>query len=201
VRSGAVPDGAVVIGCAALARELRAALDGLPVELVLLPAPLHNRPEQIPGAVDAALAAHAGDGRRAVVAYADCGTGGLLDPVVARHRAVRLPGAHCYEVVASPAVFAALSAAEPGTFYLTEFLARAFDALVVRGLGLDAHPELRDLYFAHYRRVVLLATEPSAELEALGRRAAERLGLAFAVEVVGDAPFRRALLPLLGVPA
>jgi len=189
----------LVVGCAALVRELRSALAELPVELVLLPAGLHNRPERIPAAVDEALEQHGAAGRRAVVAYADCGTGGRLDPVLERHGARRLAGAHCYEVIASPAVFAALAEEEPGTFYLTEFLARSFDALVVGGLGLDRHPELRDTYFAHYRRVVLVVPTATADLVDLGRRAAARLSLAFEVREVGDEPFRRALLPL--VPA
>lgn len=189
----------LVVGCAALVRELRSALDGLPVEVVLLPAALHNRPERIPAAVDETLTRH--PGRRAIVAYADCGTGGLLEPVLDRHDARRLAGSHCYEVIASPAVFAALAEEEPGTFYLTEFLARTFDALVVGGLGLDRHPELRDAYFAHYRRVVLVVPVATDELLGLGRHAADRLGLAFEVREVGDEPFRRALLPLVGVGA
>jgi hypothetical protein len=197
--SGLAPaERTLVVGCAALVRELRSALDGLPVDVVLLPAGLHNRPERIPAAVDEALVRHGVAGRRAVVAYADCGTGGQLEPVLERHGARRLAGAHCYEVIASPAVFAALAEEEPGTFYLTEFLARAFDALVVGGLGLDRHPELRDAYFAHYRRVVLVVPVATDDLVALGRRAAERLGLAFEVREVGDAPFRQALLPLVG---
>ena len=116
--------------------------------VVYLPANLHNRPVAIPEAVADAAAAVGPDVDRVFVAYADCGTGGLLDPVVDRLGATRLPGAHCYEFFAGAAVFAALAEAEPGTFYLTDFLARHFDALVVAGLGLDVHPELRDQYFA-----------------------------------------------------
>jgi hypothetical protein len=127
------------------------------------------------------------------VAYADCGTGGLLDPVVERLGATRLPGAHCYEVFAGAATFAALADAEPGTFYLTDYLARHFDALVVAGLGLDAHPELRDEYFGHYRRVVLLSQSDDEDVVARGRAAARALGLAFEHRPVGLVPFAHAV--------
>ena len=97
----------------------------------------------------------------------------------------RLPGAHCYEVFAGSEQFAALHDEEPGTFFLTDFLARHFDALVWQGLGLDRHPELRDMYFANYRRVVLLSQSDDEEVVAAGRRGAELLGLAFEHRHVG----------------
>src|SRR4029079_13041149 len=151
----------LVIACGALTRELRAVLAQIPgaegrCTVAYLPANLHNRPSEIPDAVAAAADLAGEDVDRIFVAYADCGTGGRLDPVVERLGATRLPGAHCYEVFAGAATFAGWSETQPGTFYLTDSLARHFDALVVAGLGLDAHPELRDTYFAHYRRLVLL---------------------------------------------
>ena len=144
----------LVIACGALTRELRTVLAQIPggtdrCTVTYLPANLHNRPDGIPGAVAAAAEASGTGFDRVLVAYADCGTGGLLDPVVERLGATRLPGAHCYEVFAGGPAFAAMAAAEPGTFYLTDYLARHFDALVVAGLGLDTHPELRDQYFGH----------------------------------------------------
>ena len=161
------------------------------VEVRYLPAHLHNRPERIVPAVADVLDA----GRAAAptfVAYADCGTGGALDALLARHPGVeRLPGAHCYEVFAGAELFAALHDDEPGTFYLTDFLARHFDALVWQGLGLDRHPELRDTYFGNYRRVVLLSQSTDADVVAAGRRAAERLGLAFEHRHVGRGRPRR----------
>jgi hypothetical protein len=173
----------LVLGCGALARELLELVDrnGLAgaVEVRCLPAPLHNRPEGIAPAVDAALREQAGQYERVFVAYADCGTGGALDAVLERHGVDRLPGAHCYAFYAGLAAFDALAAEEPGTFYLTDFLARSFDALVIRGLGLDRHPELLPVYFAGYRRVVYLSQHDDPELLAMARRAAERLGLAF----------------------
>ena len=187
----------LVIACGALARELRTVLAQLPGDMeqfavVFLPANLHNRPQEIPAAVERA-AGGAGAHARVFIAYADCGTGGLLDPVVDRLGATRLPGAHCYEFFAGSSVFAALAEAEPGTFYLTDFLARHFDALVVQGLGIDRHPELRDQYFAHYTRVVLLSQTDDPAVVALGRAAADRLELAFEHVHVGLVPFASAI--------
>ena len=182
-----------MVACGALVRELRTTLGQLPggdrsFDVVYLPANLHNRPAEIPAAVERAVL-NAAPHDRVFIAYADCGTGGLLDPLIDRIGATRLPGAHCYEFFSGAATFAALADAEPGTFYLTDFLARHFDALVVRGLGLDRHPELRDQYFAHYARVVLLSQSDDPELTDLGRAAAERLGLAFEHVHVGLDPF------------
>jgi hypothetical protein len=91
----------------------------------------------------------------------------------------RLAGAHCYEVFAGREAFATLAEDEPGTFYLTDFLARNFDRLVVRGLGLDRHPELLPVYFGNYRRLVYLAQTDAPVLTAIARRGARRLGLTF----------------------
>lgn len=185
-----------MIACGALAKELRAVLAQLDradrFEIRFLPANLHNRPVEIPAAVEQAVeraVAEAGTFARVFVAYADCGTGGLLDPVIERLGATRLPGAHCYEFFAGAARFAALAESEPGTFYLTDFLARHFDALVIQGLGIDRHPDLRDQYFAHYHRVVLLSQGDDPELVAFGQAAADRLGLTFEHVHVGLVPF------------
>ena len=150
----------LVVACGALVREVRAVLSQLPeldVDVEYLPANLHNRPERITGAVCSLLDRAADQGYDGMaVAYGDCGTGGLLDAALADRGVPRLAGAHCYQFLAGGAVFEELQEAEPGTFYLTDFLVRHFDALVIGGLGLDRHPELRDLYFGHYRRVVHL---------------------------------------------
>jgi hypothetical protein len=179
----------LVIGCGALAPELveltRRA--GLPtMDLTCLPASLHNRPERIPGAVAARIRRARAQGYdRIFVAYADCGTGGLLDRVLETAGVARLDGAHCYEVYAGRAAFAALSDEEPGTFYLTDFLVRNFDRLVIRGLGLDRHSELLPLYFGNYRRLVYLAQVDDAVLTARAEAAAATLGLAFERRLTG----------------
>jgi hypothetical protein len=150
------------------------------VQLTCLPAGLHNRPQLIPAAVQARIRRGRADGfDRIFVAYADCGTGGQLDRVLEAEGVARLEGAHCYEVYAGRAAFAALSDEEPGTFYLTDFLARNFDRLVVRGLGLDRHPELLPLYFGNYRRLVFLAQTNDDDLTRAAKAAARRLGLEF----------------------
>lgn len=187
-RQDAAPSGAgrgagraLVIGCGALARELLAVVEPIPgLDVACLAPDLHNRPEGIPAAVRRRIQRARADGYgRVFVAYADCGTGGLLDPVLADEGVERLPGAHCYEVFAGAERFATMADAEPGTFWLTDFLARNFERLVIRGLGIDRHPELLPVYFAHYTRVVYLSQGDDPALIAAARAAADRLGLAF----------------------
>jgi hypothetical protein len=172
----------LVIACGALAREIVALkrLNGWSdMTVECLPPELHNRPEKIPAAVQGAIRAARGRYARIFVAYADCGTGGMLDAMLASEGIARLPGAHCYEFFATSAAFAELSNAEPGTFYLTDFLVRHFDRLVIEGLGLDRHPELLPEYFRNYRRLVYLVQSASDELSTAARAAAARLGLAY----------------------
>jgi hypothetical protein len=193
----------LVLACGALTADLRAVLhaDGLDrlVEVEYLPANLHNRPELIAPALRTRLEVAARARRPVFVAYADCGTGGALDRMLAEFPGVgRLPGAHCYEVFAGSSAFAALQEAELGTFYLTDFLARHFDALVWSGLGLDRHPELRDVYFGAYRRVVLLAQGCDPEVVDRARAAADRLGLAFEHHPTGRAGLREPVLAFAG---
>jgi hypothetical protein len=182
----------LVLACGALARDLRAVLTagGLAdaVEVEYLPANLHNRPERIVPELRPRLDAAVRGERPVLVAYADCGTGGGLDALLGEYPGItRLPDAHCYELFAGPDAFAALHDAEPGTFYLTDFLARHFDALVWSALGLDRHPELRDAYFGHYRRVVYLSQAPDDAVLTTARAAADRLGLAFEHRPTGRA--------------
>jgi len=190
------PRSILVIACGALARELRLVMDrsGLPhITLRCLPAELHNTPDEIPAAVRAQLEYAVGHYDDVFVAYADCGTGGRLDAVLGQYGIERLPGAHCYEFFAGSARFAALQQEELGTFYLTDFLVQHFDRLVIRGLGLDRHPELSSAYFGNYRRVVYLAQVESAKKEAEARACADRLGLEFELERTGLGTFERAL--------
>jgi Protein of unknown function (DUF1638) len=176
----------LIVGCGALANELVALTRHLPnVDITCLPATLHNRPGGIPGAVRDRIRRRRAGYDRVFVAYADCGTGGLLDRVVEEEGVDRLPGAHCYEFYAGRPDFARLTDEEPATFFLTDFLARNFDRLVWRGLGLDRHPELLPDYFRNYRRLVYLSQRDDPELVATARRAAARLGLAFEHRVTG----------------
>ena len=186
------PSRPLVIACGALAGDLRAVLraGGLDsvIEVVYLPANLHNRPERIVGEIRPLLVDALGAGRRVFVGYADCGTGGHLDALLAEHPGVqRMPGAHCYEFFAGSERFAALHEEALGTLYLTDFLAKHFDALLWSGLGLDRAPELRDMYFANYTRVVLLAQTDDPAITSRAADAAQRLGLDFERRFVGRA--------------
>ncbi len=178
----------LVIACGALAREITAlkrASHWDALEVTCLPPELHMRPERIPAAVQAAIEAARADYERIFVAYADCGTGGALDRLLADTGIERLPGAHCYEFYATAAAFAALAEDEVGTFYLTDFLTRHFERLVWAGLGLDRYPQLQPDYFGHYRRVVYLAQVDDPKLTQQAEAIATRLGLAFERRLTG----------------
>jgi hypothetical protein len=193
-----------VLGCGAIAGELTKVLgqlEGIDVTLDHLPGILHNRPEEIPPAIEKRLIERAGQFDRVILGYADCGTGGRLDALVERwDNVIRIPGAHCYEFFAGSDTFAVLN--DPFTFYLTDYLARHFDLFVWRGLGLDRWPHLRDEYFRNYRRLVYLSQQPTDELIARSRDAADRLGLEFQHVDTGLGPFRDALdrIGLVGEP-
>jgi hypothetical protein len=190
----------LVIACGAIARELVRIreLNGWDhVEFQCLPAELHNRPERIPAAVLAKIEAERERFERIFVAYADCGTGGLLDKALEGSGIERIPGAHCYEFYAGNERFAQLADEEPGSFYLTDFLVRHFDRLVVKGLGLDRQPALLPVYFGNYRRVVYIAQTEDPELQELAQRHAEYLGLEYDYRPCGDGPLSLLLRPLL----
>ena len=150
------------------------------IDIQCLPAELHNRPEKIPDAVRAKLASCKDEYEHLFVAYADCGTGGALDKVLAEFGVERLPGAHCYEFYAGAAEFERLAALQPATFYLTDFLARHFERLVKDGLGLNQHPELMPTYFGNYKRLLYLSQSESPQLETAAREYADYLGLEYA---------------------
>ena len=177
-----------VVACGALALDVRriAQRRGWELEVVPVPALLHNHPERIADAV-ASLSA----GRDVVaVAYGDCGTYGALDGFP------RLEGEHCYDVFAHDEVGAALEE-EPGTYFLTDFLARTFEHTVWRELGLDRYPELRDDYFGNYARVMWLAQRPTPATRRAAERAADRLGLPLVMREVGTDGLERQLERLL----
>ena len=191
------PERILVIACGALARELLdlIKLNGLDwVDVECLPAKLHNTPQLITDAVEARILQASGRYGRVLVGYADCGTGGQLDRMLARHGVERLPGAHCYEFFAGAGLFAELHEADPGTFYLTDYLARHFDRLIWEGLGMDRWPQLRDEYFRNYRRLVFLSQTEEPRLVHQARESAARLGLAFEHHPVGYGDLQRALV-------
>lgn len=189
----------LVLACGALASELRAVLahNGLTddVEVRYLPANLHNRPARIVPAIVEALQQHDPESDRPVLlGYADCGTGGRLDAFLAEQpRLRRLDGNHCYEFFSGTQVFEALQHEELGTFFLTDYLAKHFEALVWQAYRLDQHPELRDTLFGNYTRVLLLSQSDDPAVIEAGQRAATLLGLRFEHRHVGLSPFADAV--------
>jgi len=185
----------LIVACGALARELVAVLganDWHHADIACLPAHWHNTPERIvPGVEEKILAARTTHAR-VLVAYGDCGTGGQLDAMLERHGVGRLPGAHCYAFFAGVETFAALAEPEPGTFYLTDYLAANFERLVMEELGIRRHPELREIYFAHYTRLVYLSQDGERALPE-AEAAARALELPLVVQPTGLAPFADAL--------
>lgn len=178
----------LLLACGALAREVLAVISaqGLDhIELTCLPAKLHNRPELIPDAVAAAVARHRGDYEKIYVVYADCGTGGLLARRCAELGVEMMEGPHCYAFFDGQTEFAHHAENEITAFYLTDFLVRQFETLIWRGLKLDRHPELRDMIFGNYTKIVYLAQTENPALTEQARAAARKLGLGFERRVTG----------------
>ena len=186
---GLAPQGAgrvLIIGCGAIAREilaLRDANDWQHLDLTCLPALLHNTPDKIPAAVEAAATRHKAAYESIFVAYADCGTGGRLQATCDRLGVEMIAGPHCYSFFEGNIAFAARE--EIDAFYLTDFLVRQFDAFVWRPLGLDRHPELRDMYFGHYRTLIYQAQTDDPALTEIAQDCAHRLGLRFERRMTG----------------
>ncbi len=199
-----MPERVLIVACGAMARELcmlRRRHGWTHVSVQCLDAGLHNRPAEIGPAVREALARDAACYDHCFVAYADCGTGGRLDDVLREFGAERLPGAHCYQMFAGADRFAALADEEPGTFYLTDFLLRNFARLVESPLGLARRPELRDMYFGNYRRLVYLSQMPDAAMLEAAAGIAARLGLEFRHEHCGLRELERPLIQRLKRPS
>ncbi len=186
------PPRTLIICCGAVAREivtLTREQGWAHMDIQCLPAKLHNDPAAIPDGVRAKIRAARADYDDIVVLYTDCGTGGALDRVLQEEGVTRIAGAHCYEVFAGSANFRQLIAAEPGCFFVTDFLARHFERLVFQGLGLDRFPKLREIYFGRYTKLVYLAQSDDAELTRRARAAADSIGLAFERRFTGPGDY------------
>jgi hypothetical protein len=190
---------AALIACGALAQPAAAIVSrrGWPVDIHPLPPLLHNQPHLIAGEVEALATGLRSRYDAVLIGYADCGTYGALDDVCSRLGLRRLEGLHCYDVYGGAERLRRFFDEQPGTYVLTDFLVRSFARTVVRELGLDRYPELRDSYFAHYTRVVWLAQEPDDELCALAQQAAAQIGLPLTTLDVGTTGLERALARLL----
>ena len=188
----------LLLACGALAREILALIEANSwdhLSLHCLPAILHNSPQAIPDAVEAAVLKHRAGYDSVFVVYADCGTGGLLEARCKALGVEMVPGPHCYSFFDGNEAFAARSEEEMTAFYLTDFMVRQFDAFVWKPLGLDRHPQLREMYFGHYEKVVYLAQTEDEGLTAKAEDSAARLGLAFERRFTGYGD----LGPILGV--
>ena len=184
---GAKPN--LLIACGALAQEI-VALQRLNhwenrLEVTCLPAIWHNTPDKIPEGVRRKIKAGKQKYERIFVAYADCGTGGLLDDGLKEEGAERIEGPHCYQFYAGTASFEKMMDEELGTFFLTDYLCRHFDRLIWKGFGLDRRPDMKDLVFEHYKKLVFLAQLEDAALTAKAREIAQRLGLEFEYRLTG----------------
>jgi hypothetical protein len=187
-----------LIACGALAREVLALKEkhGWDAAVLGVPSLLHNTPDRIPEAVRERIHEARAHYDRVIVAYGDCGTGGLLDQMLAAEGVERVAGPHCYEMYAN-GQFEQLMAEQPGTYFLTDYLVQSFDHLVIEGMGLDRFPELRDEYFRNYTRVVYLAQRDDPALRARAQWAAGVLGLPLEIHVAGYGALETRLLELM----
>ena len=190
-----------LIACGALAREVIAIRDrhGWPADVLGVPALLHNWPERIPPAVKKRISELRQRYEQLIVVYGDCGTAGTLDKMLDAEGVERVAGPHCYEMYAD-GTFDDLMAEAPGTYFLTDYLTRSFDHLVIEGMGLDRHPDLRETYFRHYTRVVYLAQRDDAELLQKAQQAAEYLQLPLEVRPASYGELEKRLVALMERP-
>ena len=178
----------LIIGCGAIAHEVREIIElnnWDNVRLQCLNADLHNTPKILPAKIKESIDSNINDYSKIFLAYADCGTGGLIDLILKDYDIERLDGAHCYEFYSGSSVFEELSEKEIGTFYLTDFLVKNFDRLVVDGLGIQKYPALKEEYFKNYKNVVYLAQKQDNVLESKARECADYLNLEFSALFTG----------------
>lgn len=180
----------LVLGCGALVYDLVDLIKQNPglselVDLQCLPASWHNKPQLIAPGVDKYLSKNADNYSDVYIAYADCGTGGELDRVINKYNAKRIGGSHCYEFFAGTKLFNELSEQELGTFYLTDYLVKNFQKIIIQGLGLDKHPELFEVYFSNYKKLVYLAQTDNERWQKEASRYAQDFGFEYEYRLVG----------------
>ena len=178
----------LVIACGALAKEITALIrmnNWTHLQMRYLPAKLHNEPNKIPKNIRKYLENTQNKFSRIFIGYADCGTGGQLDILLEEFGVQRLPGAHCYEFFSSTQNFSKIIEEEPGSFFLTDFLVKSFEKLIWQGLKINRHPELLNIYFRHYKRLVYLAQTESKDLQIQAQEIAKRLELNYLYQFTG----------------
>ena len=188
----------LVICCGAIANEIVTIVrengwDHMKIEC--LPAKLHNDPGGLPEGVRAKIYAGRARGDEVMVLYSDCGTGGGMAKMLEEEGVENIGGAHCYEVFTGSEQFEQLMADEPGSFFVTDFLARHFEKLVFNGLGLDRFPKLRDVYFGKYRKMVYLVQRENPDTLARAEAAAASIGLDLEIRQTGYGGFQKFLEP------
>lgn len=171
----------LIIGCGALMKEILTLrkINGLEKQLdvMSLPAIYHNHPQKIlPALKEKVASISKGKYEKIYIGYADCGTGGELDRWIEAEGYQRLPGAHCYAFYSGLEAFDAMAEDTLGTFYLTDYLARQFDVLIMKGFRLDEKPELIAMMFSHYTKLIYLAQSENDKLDLAARAAAQKLG-------------------------
>ena len=192
----ATPSGLTILGCGALAKELVSLIEQIPegqVELTCLPASWHNTPEKIVPGLRAKIKKLKAQNRQILVAYGDCGTGGEIDSLLAQENIERIAGPHCYEMYMGKADFDNEMETELGTFFVTDYMVRHFERIVMKGMGLRAHPELRDMYFQHYTRFLYLAQTKDTALANKAEICAGELGLRYQYRFTGYGEFTQFL--------
>jgi len=179
----------LLIACGALAKEIIDIIEINKLEHIMLeclPAQLHNTPDNIPSRVEEKILEAKARGYNTIYcAYADCGTGGRLDKILSQYQVSRIAGPHCYSFFVGNDQFAEHAEEEITSFYLTDFLAEHFENFVIKPLGLDIHPELKDIYFEHYEKVIFLAQNEDKLLKEKAQAAADYLGLKFEYKFTG----------------
>ena len=194
-------DKILILACGALAKEISVLvrLNGWKhLQTRYLPAKLHNTPEKIADELRINLLSAKTKFPKIFIGYADCGTGGSIDSLLEEFNIQRLPGAHCYEFFSSKQTFEEIMEKEIGSFFLTDFLVKAFDKLVWQGMKIDRHPELLEIYFKHYKRLVYLAQAENPTLQTRANQIAKLLGLEFEFRFTGYGELKNSLSALAG---
>ena len=192
-------DKILVIACGALAKEITVLIrmnNWTHLQLRYLPAKLHNEPNIIPQNIRKNLITAQNKFSQIFIGYADCGTGGKLDNLLEEFGVQRLPGAHCYEFFSSNQTFSKMLEEEPGSYFLTDFLVKSFEKLIWQGLKINSHPELLNIYFRNYKRLVYLAQTESQALQTQAQEIAQRLGLNYLFRFTGYGALTTALSDL-----